>query len=1149
MKSKLLKLTIRLLFVTVFLCSLQIFPHAQTKTVRVGFFDFENYFDVTSEGEQTGYGYDFLNELAKYTDWEFEYVYATWDECVSLLESGEIDLVDLADKTPEREERFDFSEMEVGYTQARLLTLMEEPYTFEGFDEFNGMRVGLLHGNAKNEAFEEYKKEHNFVTTDVIYMTYDEVYEALYSHEVDAIVMSNIYESNQLKVIANFDTAPYYYMLTKGNTELLNELNTAMNQAINYNPQLREQLYQKYYSLEGTSQIAFTKEEHNYIEQTDKVIVSLASSRSVLSNYTNGEYGGISYSLMELISEKSGIDFEYVTLPKGVRAIDYLNENEAEIVIPIMKSAMTTISNELELLSTDLPSELVVVTRMGEDVKALDKIRIVLPKGFINAKNHILTMYPNAEITYLESNKECFKAIASNKADLTFENKYVAYNNMRSPQFENLEIMVSNSMDEIMSLAMKKNSDPILTSILRKTIASISNEEYNDIIQKNTVAFSYKMTLLDYVYRFKYSIISAIILFVSLIVFVIYSQVNYKALKNTNKKLIETMEQKKTATNEVAKLEAQREADKRYQEELRKMSEIDTLTGILNKQGFYNQARDILVHNPDKQYIIVQWDLNRFKIFNDKYGIKAGDTLLIEIAKRLQEEKSKHALCARLQADHFVELYEVNKFNIVKQMNRMEKWFDAYPADFELTFCVGVYIIEDPSVDIGIMCDRALLALYKTKNKYGNNYAFYDDELRDRMIAEQEIVGDMVSALENDEFEVYFQPQYDYANKQLVGAEALVRWNHPEKGMIFPGAFIPVFEKNGFIVMLDRYVWEKVCQYLHKWKRLFGNRTHISISVNISRYDIYNSDLCKILNGLIMKYDLSPSELKLEITESAYVENPDQLIETVQQLREYGFTIEMDDFGSGYSSLNTLKDVPVDILKLDMRFLNSTNSNRGGNILNSVMRMAKWLDLKVIAEGVETKENADFLASIGCDYMQGYYFAKPMKLADFEELMRHGTSLSMQETTLERNEELLEEVWRADSKFATIFNKMAGAAALIECQEDSIEIIRYNERFMKIMHARIDEQAINQHNLYERMNDVDREIFKRALETAYETKSEAHCEVHLKENLNKKIADMWLSVSAFYIADNGDRKLFYMRLEETTEVHILRNEINKSKHE
>ena len=268
-----------------------------------------------------------------------------------------------------------------------------------------------------------------------------------------------------------------------------------------------------------------------------------------------------------------------------------------------------------------------------------------------------------------------------------------------------------------------------------------------------------------------------------------------------------------------------------------------------------------------------------------------------------------------------------------------------------------------------------------------NRYAYYDASMRDQMLQEQMIVRDMNFALQEHQFTIFLQPVYSLVSNHIVSAEALVRWFHPVNGMISPGKFIPVFERNGFIVKLDRFVWEEVCKFL-KRQRESGQKL-IPVSVNVSRMNFYNLDLLEFLLNLIERYELEPWMLKLEITESAYTDNPHQLTSVIKVFREEGFPVLMDDFGSGYSSLNMLKNLPVDVLKIDMAFVRELEkSARARSILKSIMHLAFDLDMGVVVEGVETKAQVDFLASIGADDIQGYYFSKPLPVPDFIEKLR-----------------------------------------------------------------------------------------------------------------------------------------------------------------
>lgn len=411
----------------------------------------------------------------------------------------------------------------------------------------------------------------------------------------------------------------------------------------------------------------------------------------------------------------------------------------------------------------------------------------------------------------------------------------------------------------------------------------------------------------------------------------------------------------------------------------------DQLTGIFNKEAFYLRAAQLLQDNPDEEYLIVCSDIYKFKLVNDIFGTDTGNQMLQTIARVIEEHCDDKDAYGRLGNDRFGLLMPKRRYD--------ESLFINAPAEvaridgresYPLTIYVGVYEVEDRNMPIYAMCDRAQMAIDSIKGDYEKRVAHYDDRLRKGAVKEQELIADFAHAFEKNELKIYLQPQIS-ANGQVNGAEALVRWIHTTKGLMLPGEFIPIFEKNGLISRLDKYVWELACKQLRKWKDEGNEDTYIS--VNISPEDFYFMNIYKEFTGLVEKYDINPRNLKLEITESAIMMNLPRQLELIKMLREASFIVEMDDFGSGYSSLNMLKEIQVDVLKLDMAFLKrSENEERSKIILQTIIEMSKLLEMPVIMEGVETQEQVDFLTGIGCDMFQGFFFAKPMEVEKFEEL-------------------------------------------------------------------------------------------------------------------------------------------------------------------
>lgn len=416
------------------------------------------------------------------------------------------------------------------------------------------------------------------------------------------------------------------------------------------------------------------------------------------------------------------------------------------------------------------------------------------------------------------------------------------------------------------------------------------------------------------------------------------------------------------------------------------LATYDELTGIYNKQAFYTKTKEMLLDNPDKNFDLLRINIERFKVLNDLFGESTGDKLLRYIGKFLKEINLPLCVSGRLYADNFVVCYEAGKGDSRRMINTLQMVADSFAINNRTILSFGLYRIDDKTLPVSVMCDRANMALWKAKGNFKNPYCEYDEKMRQQVLKEQKIINAMEMAIQNKEFTLYLQPKYDIEKGTIIGAEALVRWISQENGFISPGDFIPVFENNGFVYEVDKFIWEESCRYLRKW--LDEGREVHPISVNVSRIDLYDPKLVQHLVDLREKYQLPSQYLELEITESAYTEDPEQIITITRQLREAGFVILMDDFGTGYSSLNMLKDIQIDVLKLDMGFLKSSDySAKGGNILTAILKMAESLKMQTIAEGVETKEQVEFLKSIGCKYVQGFYYSKPLPVDEFEKLI------------------------------------------------------------------------------------------------------------------------------------------------------------------
>ena len=413
--------------------------------------------------------------------------------------------------------------------------------------------------------------------------------------------------------------------------------------------------------------------------------------------------------------------------------------------------------------------------------------------------------------------------------------------------------------------------------------------------------------------------------------------------------------------------------------------EVDKLTGLPNRIQFYDQAQAV-IQDLYKNFAIVLLDIERFKNINDIYGIAKGDEVLRYIARVLQDVYGDQNNYARLHSDMFV--FYINyekKGEIIKEIEKIRKKISNNPFGFDLVTKFGIYLVDDRSIPVNLMCDRAMMAERTVKGNIMKFCAFYDEHYREEMLRAGEIEQDMERALVEHQYQMYLQPKYRLSDNSLCGAEVLCRWKHPRKGLIPPNDFIPLFEKNGFILKLDEYMWEEACKNIRRW--LDEGHEVVPISVNISRYHIQHNNLEDAMRHLLTKYNLTPDHLNLEITESLFLDNPEELNRVLVRLQNMGFKLEVDDFGSGFSSLNLIRNISVDTIKIDKEFLDSEiASEKGKIVVNHTIGMAKDLNLQVIAEGVETKAHVDFLKESHCDIAQGYFFAKPMPVEEFERI-------------------------------------------------------------------------------------------------------------------------------------------------------------------
>lgn len=564
------------------------------------------------------------------------------------------------------------------------------------------------------------------------------------------------------------------------------------------------------------------------------------------------------------------------------------------------------------------------------------------------------------------------------------------------------------------------------------------------------------------------------------------------------------------------------------------------LTGLLYPHPFMVEARDFIREAEPDTYCVVAIDMVYFRMFNKIHGWSVGDKLLRYIADCLETTRKRYGgVTGYFEGDNFCIIMPW-KMELVEQlMDDIRGGIEVLGGMAGVVPQFGVCPIDDPELSPQSYYDRATLALAQATGP--RRIVPYDPEMEDRLESDMRMLEEINVGMNRDEFTFFLQPQCDISTGKVVGAESLVRWQHGEKGLIPPGKFIPLLERSGMIYLLDQRIWEKVCQWLRTWLDRGGHP--IPISINISRIDVASMDVPAFLTKLLKKYDLSPKYIKAEITESACTEEGSIVNRTVDRLREAGFLVMMDDFGSGYSSLNMLKSIAVDVIKIDMRFLDmeEMEEQKGVSILESIINMARQMALPVIVEGVETLKQENILRSMGCRYTQGYYYSKPLPLRQFEEMLSDERKLDFGGLHYKQAEDFhIREFLDGNLFTDTMINNILGPSAIYDVYKNRVEILRANEQYFSISGMKTMDKSTLNRKLWNSVRDDDRPVLLSLFEQAYESyPASAEGYIHYLR-LDGKV--LWVHVRVFFLREKDKHRSFFISFSDITALEEKREE-------
>ncbi len=563
------------------------------------------------------------------------------------------------------------------------------------------------------------------------------------------------------------------------------------------------------------------------------------------------------------------------------------------------------------------------------------------------------------------------------------------------------------------------------------------------------------------------------------------------------------------------------------------------LTGLLRKRAFIKESERIIKNSEIKQ-CVVSVDIENFKLFNEWYGHSEGDLLMVQIAAALQEAaESTSGAAGYFGQDDFCLLIPYDMEHIGNLFDHICSLVNARGSSAGFLPAFGVCVVEDGITMLDLL-DRSFLAVQVAKKGYHSRIRVFEKSMYRDTDKEYYVLTNFLQALKNHEIVFYLQPQCRASSGKIVGAEALARWIKPDGRIVCPDMFIPVLEKRGLICDLDLYIWEEVCRWQRKM--LDEGRTVLPVSVNVSVSDILHTNLPVVFENLTSKYSLERRLIKIEITESSYISNTSIIRNTLRTLKEMGFTVLMDDFGSGYSTLNMLKNLNVDVVKLDAQFLNMDESNetKSIHILESVTNMTKTLGVPIIVEGVETKEQKDFLQDMGCRYIQGYYFYRSMPVEEYEVLISDPQKIDTSGIIFKSNQQFrLRELLDNNIYSDTMLNNILGPCALYLFHDDGVDIVRYNEQFY---------EAVDIPNFKDRLNCIQQYMPEGDVPLFYETLNAAE-----RDRLNGKRGVMHFyktdgtlttfDMHFYYLHTEGGGKVFYGSVQNITKLSNLEKQI------
>ena len=950
-----------------FLCAVLIFAsvplnafaqETNQKTVRVGWY--ESAFHRTDAfGRKSGYGYEYQQRIAIYTGWKYEYVEGSWSELLEKLIAGELDLLSDVSYTEARAEKILYSTEAMGSEGYHVFIAPDNTEIHpDDFSSLNGKKVGVNKNSIQEQMFMEWAKSHE---VDPVIVESTEktpvLLEMLEKGEFDALVTLDTY-GNTADVVPVWKVgfAESFFGINKNRPDLKKDLDSAMSRLFEENRDFNQELTNQL-NKAGTVSNFLTTEELNWYNGKGVIRVGYRDDYLPFCDFDE-ETQELTGALKDYLEYAAGcqknatLKFETKAFATTDEAFQALEREEIDCVFPVSLSAYDGekigVICTVPFVSTEMYATVRRADHQGVDRD--QEMTVAVVKGNPSYESFLMDYFPKWKVKYYDDGNEAYQAVVSGEAYCGLVSNYRISRITDILSKYKLTVLTT---DETMGMSFAvEREDDHLYSILNKVTHVMPETMINSSLTKYGFQDE-NVTLADFLRNNLAYIIGGIALIAVTILLLVIRNIKTHAKMEEGQQII---------------LEAER----------------DPLTDLYNRNFFFVYANRINRENPDLPMDAAYMNIDRFHSINALRGREFGNKVLTELSGEIKDflSETEGGIGSRFEADRFG-IFCRQREDWQQVLEHFQARLDDQFRNTGIHLRMGVKPWQ-AGMDPVPQFDRARTACNKVRGGYKSRVVIYDAAMGLREERDQQLMNDFGSALEAGELEVYYQPKYNIQGEKpvLSSAEALVRWNHPDLGLISPEIFIPLFEKSGQISTLDHYVWSKATTQMAAWRDELG--IVLPVSVNLSRVDVFDPTLISKLEELIHKHGLKEQDLKLEVTESAYTENADELIKVIGELRARGYEIEMDDFGSGYSSLNMLSYMPIDVLKMDIAFIRNIERNeKDFRLVELIIDIARYLKVPVVAEGVETENQLRLLKEAGCDLVQGYYFSRALPPEDF----------------------------------------------------------------------------------------------------------------------------------------------------------------------